>query len=201
MLAGAALLLVAVSVGGTLAWLTDSTEKVENTFTKTDLKIILDESEDKWEKALLPGATYQKDPYVEVAKDSVAAWVFVEIVETNNKIGNTEEQKVSFTPANGWVKVGAGDHEGGTVYLYKTKALTNSDGKVYVLSGEKNGQVTVSGNVTEADMAALPTLTFYAYAVQSENLTINNVKIDAANIENNMAAVWALHASTPVANP
>jgi len=197
-LALTALLLVAVSVAGTVAYLTDSTEQVQNTFTATNLEINLAESVTPWQQKLLPGATYDKDPYVEVASGSESAWVFVEIVEANNTI--TEGKKVTYTvDTTNWVKLEEeGDHDG-DVYLYKASALAAGD-KKYLLTGGTNnlGQVKVNENVTEADMAALPTLTFYAYAVQSENLTINGTTINKDNVVNNVAAVWGLHAETPV---
>ena len=42
----AALLLVAMTVGGTLAWLQDTSDTVENTFTASNIDVELDEIQD-----------------------------------------------------------------------------------------------------------------------------------------------------------
>lgn len=200
-LALAALLLVAVGVGGTLAWLTDSTEKVENTFTATDLEIVLAESDASWSKKLLPGAIYDKDPYVKVAENSESAWVFVEVVEANNALGTGK--KVTYTvDTENWEKVNVTGEHNGEVYLYKTSALAAGAQKYFLTGGTNDhGQVEVNENVTEADMNTLPSLTFYAYAVQSENLTIDGTPIDASNVVAQAAKVWTLHAATPSTTP
>lgn len=93
-----AVLLVAASVMGTLAYLT-STDKVENTFTVGQVHIKLDEAEvDENGKALtgteakrvqensynlLPGHEYDKDPTVTVLKGSEPS--YIKMVVTVNK--------------------------------------------------------------------------------------------------------------------
>lgn len=91
-----AVLLVAASVMGTMAYLT-STDKVQNTFTVGKVAIKLDEAKvDANGKAvepavrvqaneykLLPGHTYTKDPTVTVLKDSVASYVRMKVTFNN----------------------------------------------------------------------------------------------------------------------
>lgn len=195
----AALLLVTMAVGGTMAWLTAKSSEVENTFTATKLEIDLTETDDPWTQKLLPGATYDKDPKVTVLTDSEAGWLFVEIVEENNDLANPagdDTKKVRYAVADGWVKLDVTGKKGGTVYLYQPAPKTAGQ-SVYVLSGNTNGRVEVSDLVVEADMDKLPSLTFYAYAVQSENLNIGGTDIAANNVVANAAAIWAL---TPAAN-
>lgn len=90
------------AVGGTIAWLTSTTETVKNTFTVGKVEITLDEAKvnpygkpvnDSDEVVtleiaprvtenaykLLPGHTYTKDPTVHVTKGSEPCWVFVQI--------------------------------------------------------------------------------------------------------------------------
>lgn len=92
-----ALSLVAISVGATLAYLTD-TEGVTNTFTVGHVNIMLDEAkvgedgkeligpdaqrvtENKYH--LLPGMTYDKDPTIHVVTGSEDAYVVAKIVVT-----------------------------------------------------------------------------------------------------------------------
>lgn len=87
MLAACAVLLVCLSVGATLAYLTSS-QTVTNTFTVGDVEIILNEAPvgDNGKKTdgarvqaneyhLLPGGTYDKDPMVTVLADSEECYV------------------------------------------------------------------------------------------------------------------------------
>ena len=92
----AALVLVSLSVGATLAYLT-STDAVVNTFTVGNVNITLDETKvDEYGKAvegaervqtneykLLPGHEYTKDPIVHVAKGSEESYIrmFVQITD------------------------------------------------------------------------------------------------------------------------
>ena len=85
-----AVLLVAASVMGTLAYLT-STDEVVNTFTVGNVVITMDETDfdnstptAERDKAnvyhLLPGHEYVKDPIVHVDADSEDCYLFVEVV-------------------------------------------------------------------------------------------------------------------------
>lgn len=93
----ASTMLFGIATGGTIAWLTDNTEKVTNTFVVGDIDIDLDESEFK-DGALvtssrktsndnykiLPGNNQPKDPVVTVKEGSEACWLFVEVTEKYN---------------------------------------------------------------------------------------------------------------------
>ena len=89
--------LIAVSVLGTMAYLT-STDEVTNTFTVGQVKITLDEKDTddstpnaERDKAnvyhLLPGHEYEKDPTVHVDAVSEDSWIFVKV---ENGIANYE---------------------------------------------------------------------------------------------------------------
>lgn len=94
----ALVLLIGCGVGGTLAWLMDTTDAVTNTFTVGDINIDLNEhkfnkdgtptatttKENSTDYKILPGTSQAKDPFVTVKKDSEACWVFVKIVEKDN---------------------------------------------------------------------------------------------------------------------
>ena len=91
-----AVLLVAASVLGTMAYLT-STDSVENTFTVGSVAITLDEAEvdengtpvegaarvKSNEYKLMPGHTYTKDPTVTVEKGSESAYVRMKVTFNN----------------------------------------------------------------------------------------------------------------------
>ena len=104
-----AMILVAISVGATLAYLTDS-EAVTNTFTVGQVGLSLDEAPvDEDGKAtdgtrvteneyhLLPGQTYDKDPTVHVDAGSEDSWLFVKV---ENGIAPIED-KAAYTKADG----------------------------------------------------------------------------------------------------
>lgn len=74
--------LVAIAVvGASLAYFTDTTEDVQNTFTMGGVKIDLTEPE--WNPQdshkLMPGVTFAKDPTITVEEDSEDSYVFLEM--------------------------------------------------------------------------------------------------------------------------
>ena len=153
----ALVLVVAVaSVGGTIAWLKTATEPVVNTFTVGDINIDLTETEGKqtdgsYKFKMVPGNTISKNPKVTVKAGSEACWLFVQVTESSNLSSFIEY----------------------SVYYRKVSAVT-ADTDFYVLT---NNQVTVKTAVTKDMMEGLkaagatqPTLTFKAYAVQSDNV-------------------------------
>lgn len=152
-------LVACFAIGGTLAWLTDSTQTETNTFTVGDINITLEETTGNTYK-VTPGTDLKKDPEVTVKANSENCWLFVKVDETNWPEG------LGYSVADGWTKL---DSEEG-VY-YRTVANNSSDQAFYVLTDNK---VTVSSSLTKDDLEAMninqPSLAFTAYAVQQENL-------------------------------
>ena len=165
-----ALVLVAgCAVGGTIAWLTATTEPVVNTFTYGKIKIELTETTGT-EYKIIPGVNISKDPKVTVKADSEACWLFVKVAEK----GTFVTDKVTYSIANGWRPLNATNHPG--VYYREVDAVT-ADTDFYVLTGDAtypNGVVTVSENLTKKDIKGLtetrPQLIFTAYAVQKDGI-------------------------------
>lgn len=164
MFAAIALILCGI-VGGTVAWLSDTTEPVVNTFTYGDIDITLEETDDGDgdpsinEYDMVPGKTIDKDPVVTVIAESENAYVFVKIEESAD-FSTFMEYTVSseWTPLDGCV---------GVYYLESVKS--DSDVEYYVLEDNK---VKVKDEVTKEMLNALtekPTLTFTAYAVQRDS--------------------------------
>lgn len=160
-----AALIVCATVAGTLAWLTDSTGPVVNTFTVGDINITLTESE-SLDLKMVPGKDISKDPKVTVKKGSEACWLFVKVVKSGNF-----DSFMTFEMADGWTEL----TEGSGVY-YRIVGDKSADGATDepfpVISGNK---VTVKNTVTKADLnglteATYPTLTFTAYAVQKDGI-------------------------------
>lgn len=165
-----ALVLVAgCAVGGTIAWLTATTEPVVNTFTYGKIKIKLTETTGT-EYKIIPGVNISKDPKVTVIGGSEACWLFVKVAEK----GTFVTDKVTYSIAEGWTALDATNHPG--VYYREVDAVT-ADTNFNVLAGDAtypNGVVTVSENLTKAEVnsvaATQPTLTFTAYAVQKDGI-------------------------------
>lgn len=167
-------------VTGTIAWLTDKTDPVTNTFTPSNISISLTEDNkgDNYNFQMIPGKTYAKDPKVTVTTD-IPCYVFVKVEENLGAWDNTGKSFADYftysviTGTNDWNKLADVD---GVYYREVT-----SSGSFYVLSGNGdyiNGAVTVKNTVTKADMDKLyvagaekPTLTFTAYAIQQEGFS------------------------------
>lgn len=165
----ALVLVVGCAVGGTIAWLTATTEPVVNTFTYGKIKIELTETTGNAYK-IIPGVNISKDPKVTVKADSEACWLFVKVAEEGTFVAD----KVTYSIAEGWKVLDATNHPG--VYYREVDAVT-ADTNFNVLAGDTtypNGVVTVSENLTKAEVnsvaATQPTLTFTAYAVQKDGI-------------------------------
>lgn len=168
-------LLLGCSLGGTLAWLSDSTGPVTNTFTVGDVDIELDETTGT-EYKIVPGVNIAKDPKVTVKANSEACWLFVEVDEANwPKATESDEttRKVNYAIAKGWTPL-----DNVPDVYYREVSASTGDQPFYVLAGEgegvyANGMVTVSENLTKSELQQIttnPTLTFTAYAVQQEGV-------------------------------
>ena len=149
-------LLVAGVVGGTLAWLTDRTAEVKNTFTVGDINIGLTETTADYK--MVPGNTIAKDPTVTVKANSEACWLFVKVTESTDL-----KDFITYTIANGWTKLQDG------VY-YREVPASAADQTFPVLADDA---VTVKSDVTktmlETAKTDAPTLTFQAYAIQRDH--------------------------------
>lgn len=153
-------LLIGCAIGGTVAWLTDKTTAVTNTFTYGDINITLAETTGTDYK-IIPGKDINKDPKVTVKANSEACWLFVKVEEKGTFVAN----KVTYSIADGWTK-GDGTNIPENVYYREVDAVT-ADTDFAVLEGNK---VTVSDTLTKEDIKNItnPTLTFTAYAVQKD---------------------------------
>ena len=184
------------AIGGTLAWLIDTTSEVKNTFTVGDINIELWEhnyesdtlgsdtvtGNDNYK--MIPGDTLPKDPYVIVKANSEACWLFVKV----EKSGNFDDF-MTCDIADGWTALNDADNDGvaddGVYYREVGATGDNDSNPFYIL---ENNKVTVNGEVTKDKLSALasegvelPTLTFTAYAVQSDNVVDKNYNGTAAD--------------------
>lgn len=151
----ALVLVVGCIVGGTLAWLTATSEPVVNTFTTSDIDITLKETTGA-DYEMIPGWTIEKDPKVTVVEGSEDCYLFVKLEKSANF-----DDYLTYDMADGWTEL---DNVKG---VYYRKVLTTEIKTFSVLKGD---QVTVKGDVTKEMMKTAennkPTLTVTAYASQ-----------------------------------
>ena len=156
-----AVLLVAGSVMGTLAYLTSQAE-VKNTFTAGNVTITMDEAKvDEYgvpeagaarvvnnTYKLIPGHTYTKDPTVKVGANSEDCWVFVKI---ENGLGTD----ATIPMEAGWVALNNG------YYAYNTKLSKNDTATPF--KSFTFGQQANPAAYTAAEIKIT------AYAIQADN--------------------------------
>lgn len=190
----AVVLIVGISVGGTLAWLTATSGPVTNTFTTSDIDITLEETfntdsnkdgvNDCWKAQMIPGYSYTKDPEVTVSVDSVDCYLFVKFVEEGNP-STYLEYTSTLTTANGWTQ---GDGTNIPTNVWYRKVMSTDTTRSWALL--KDNTVTVSSTgVTKDNMstAAQAKLTYTAYASQLYK---------SAGVEFEVAEAWANFSTT-----
>ena len=187
-----ALLLVAASVFGTMAYLT-STDKVTNTFTVGKVKIKLDEAKANPdgslvegaarvkanEYKLLPGHTYNKDPMVTVLNGSEAS--YIKMTVTFSKASALD---AIFAPTGAdLTSIFNGYDSANWIYKDNTKDAT-ADTRTYEFWYKETvgaptadvaldalfDSITVPGTITNEQLATIEgmTITVNAYAIQAD---------------------------------
>lgn len=187
----ALVLVIAMSVAGTYAYLT-SQAKVENTFTVGNVSITMDEAavneygqklnangnvaaegetlaprRNVNEYKLMPGHTYVKDPTVVVTGGSENCWLFVKVengVAAYEKAGDTTIAKQ--IEKHGWTAL---DNNPGVYYKSVTKS---NDAQTFVVFEN----FTIADNADavngwSAVTAANTNITVTAYAIQADGMT------------------------------
>ena len=125
-------LIAVVGVGATLAYLTDSTDTLTNTFTlgKTDIEI----DEPEWEEPedIVPGQEIAKDPTVTVMANSVDSYVFMSI----SGVDAMEAAGFELGEINAaWVKADGADSKDG-IYVY-----SDANGPAVVAKSDANQEL------------------------------------------------------------
>lgn len=174
----ALVLVIAMSVAGTMAYLTSTTDTVTNSFTVGNVAITLDEAQvDVYgaavspaarvtgnEYKLIPGHSYTKDPTVHVAAGSEDCWLFVQVVNGISELEaaatdgyNTIAGQMT---ANGWTAVSGTTN----VYAYNTKVSAGADVVVF-------NQFKIAGGADVSTVTGNTQITIKAYAVQADTFT------------------------------
>ena len=191
MIALCAVLLVSISVMGTMAYLT-SQDSVKNTFTVGKVAIKLDEAKanadgtlvqgadrvDANSYKLLPGQTYNKDPMVTVLKDSEKSYIRMTVT-----VSKAEELDAIFAPAGANLLSIFNGYDGAT-WLYKGDTDNADNTRTYefwykeaVAAPDADvpldalfDSITVPGSITNAQLATIEgmTITVNAYAIQAD---------------------------------
>ena len=174
----ALVLVFGAAVGGTIAYLTDTTDPVTNTFTVGKVDITLtetfntdtnnDQKNDAWQAQLIPGTTYAKDPVVTVTADSEDCWLFVKFEEKNDAATYLNYTS-NLTAENDWTR-GDGTNIPSNVW-YRAVNKADATKSFHLLDGDT---VTINSTaVTNENMntAANAQLVYTAYACQKANMT------------------------------
>lgn len=184
----AMVLVFAVTVGVTVAYLTDKTDTIENTFTVGKVEIDLKETfntdadndgtKDCWKMQLIPGTSAKKDPTVTVKANSEKCYLFVKFEEKNSPTTYLTYTS-NLTGDKGWTQGDGTDIPSNVWYRVVDKAATNTS-FVLLQADNKGNMVTVKDSVTNTNMeeAAKAQLVYTAYACQYEGF------------ENNAAGAW-----------
>ena len=192
-LACCAVLLVCISVGATVAYLT-STDEVVNTFSVGNVQIKLDEAKANTDGTLvegaervkansyklMPGHTYNKDPMVTVLKDSESSYVKMTVT-----FSKAAELDAIFKDAGGanmisifngydstnWISKGdTKDTQANTrTYEFWYKETVSAPTADVALDALFDS-ITVPGNITNAQLDTIKgmTITVNAYAIQAD---------------------------------
>ena len=187
-----AALLVAASVLGTMAYLTD-TETVTNTFTVGKVKIDLDEAKVNPDGSLvegaarvkansyklLPGHTYNKDPMVTVLNGSEASYIKMTVT-----FSEASALDAIFAPTGAdLISIFNGYNSANWIYKDNTKDAT-ADTRTYEFWYKETvgaptadvaldalfDSITVPGTITKEQLATIKgmTITVNAYAIQAD---------------------------------
>ena len=186
LMACSALLLVCLTVGATVAYLT-SQDSVTNTFTVGKLSIFLDETDTDGSKTdvtkegrdkankyhLIPGSTYAKDPTVHVQAGSEACYVFVKVEDGLAEIEDTTTIAAQIA-AKGWTKL-----DGVSNVYYKVQNAVPEDATAPVdLVVFDNFKLKSDADVSQYANAKIK---ITAYAIQAENFADANAAWTAGN--------------------
>lgn len=183
-----AVLLVAASVMGTLAYLT-ATDTVTNTFTVGNVSIKLDEAKANTDGTLvpnadrvkantyklLPGHTYNKDPMVTVLKGSESSYIKLNVVVTKSAeldaIGVDLLTTFKGYDSANWIYKGNTEDTTANTRTYEfwykeAVAALNADVALDALFD----QIVVPGTITNAQLATIEgmTITVTAHAIQAD---------------------------------
>lgn len=169
-------LVICVSIGGVLAYLTAKTDTITNTFTVGNVDLTLTETlqsdgttkdtKTDWVAKVIPGKEYTKNPVVTVT-GSEDCWLFVKFDEIGNP-ADYFDYTSTLNRDNGWTQ-GNGTDIPANVW-YRSVSASDAVKSWNLLAGDKitvNGDKVTADNMNDAGNAKLA---YTAYAVQKDGL-------------------------------
>lgn len=191
-------LIAGVAIGGTIAWLQDTTQKVTNTFAPTNIDLTLIENgataeegstDQSKDYTVIPGVNMPKDPKVSAESD-VNYYVFVKVDATGwtvTEVGTTDnsyhtyktlQDKISCAIVTDWKFLAKETVDGKTSYVYYQAVSAGTefkdksvlvDNQVVVDKTLTDEMMNPVGSDGTATPVTIPSLTFTAYAIQQAN--------------------------------
>ena len=188
-LALCAVFLVVGTISGTLAYITEESNVLKNSFTIGDVEMWVDETKvgtngvpvqgaqerDKvgQEYLLMPGHEYTKDPIIHIAANSEPCWLFVEIT---NPLGNLEDESSTIegqmlavtNGASKWTVIERNVDENSTIYGYNARIEKSTS----ITNIPTFGKFKIDSEKTQADIETMKgkSIIVKAYAVQADNV-------------------------------
>lgn len=162
-------IVLAIVIGTTYAWLSSKTTLLSNTFTYGDINISIIESDTNDEDGdsstnsyvIMPGANITKDTKVIVESGSEDCYLFIKINKANDF-----DKYMTYSVEDKWIKL---DGYEDVFYIEVDKKIEDQTFKVL-----KDDVIKVNSELTYADINDIeiyPTMTISAYAVQrNENM-------------------------------
>lgn len=169
-------IVASLAVGGTIAWITDSTETTKSTFSVGDINISIDASDaytnhnNELLYDVMPGSAITVDPRVIVEPNSEYHWLFVNVEGVNNEVTGLTDGVLDYEIDTAiWTPVAGSD----TVWYTAVDAQTAARGKTYGIL--ESDSVVVNSNITKdmlsvvANAATKPYIEVKAFAHQQAN--------------------------------
>lgn len=199
----ALVIVVASTVGVTLAWLTSKTDVIVNKFTSGKVEITLKEetfekdSNDAWKVKtalgnttvsgykIIPGGSQHKAPFVEIADGSEDCYVYIYV---SNKYASGNLVKTSSANATvgydstNWEKISFtlanSDEENPQYALYRYKTVLSNSNDSTKKTAPLFDTVTYSSEIEAGDVSG-DYIQFRAYAIQSAAITVSEADLQA----------------------
>ena len=184
LIGGMSLALVAcISVGATLAYLSDNTGTMTNTFKFGALEVTQKETDGTNNvfnsgsltyEDLVPGDTVEKEVKISLMDHKVDAYVYVAVKNSNNtlvKYGNGEDTSFVAGVASDWKKVESAEGKDYYLYVYTgntdaAKAVTHFTDSVLFTNAQVQNADAGSDTV-----GADTTIKIASYAIQADHVT------------------------------
>lgn len=194
-MAAVLLLVLALGIGGTLAYLTSKSDTITNTFTVGNVSISLTEhqydetnfaqvkkgidgtpvsvTDNGQSYKLIPGTIYYKDPTVTVDANSENCYLFVKLEKLHNPDTYLEYTNKLTDGTSGWTAL-----EGVTDVYYRKVTRDADNDQTFALI--KDNQVTVKSTLDNNDLNSItentqPQLKYTAYAIQESGFNSASV--------------------------